>query len=328
MTAPVTVLEFPFEERRFKANWMKYLANKFPLLTLDQDFALLKRSGPFGVSIHKQLHMVGWNSAWVQDLEYRLVDKLQWIGPSLGWSSMRFKWVDSLKNHQAHEQLKQSGYRCYTEPADCIFWADISGGWQAYLLKHSKSRRKDIKRQLKRAEKNQLEYITFSGKNAVQDFFNLFIPAHIDYWKSKTGNSFFEDEREQQFFKRWITELYQENKVILSGLKLNTELAHLAVTICKSKNTHLGLLSITTGKQSKLAPGIVGAYLQIRVAAEAKATWFNMGPGYHLYKQQAATHQQTCYQTIVVNPASFRGRLYEKFLLLKKMRFLSSKNLD
>lgn len=322
------MLQFPYEDKAFQESWHKHLAPKFPLDCLDKNFALLKRKKMLGVPLLKQLRIPGWNSSWAQDLTECHAQILSHKIHQKSWSVLTFKWAQSRKKLQAIPTLRKKGFVIFNSKVDDYYVVDTSRGWDTYLKQHSKSRQKDIKRQLKKAEKNNYEFVYFDGEDGIQQFFSQFFPAHIRYWKEKNGSSFFSDPREQRFFIEWCRTLEQQGKLRLMGLKLNQSLCFLSMDVLSDEDTYLALLSITVGKQEKLAPGIIATYLQVKMACDNNIKVFNMGPGYHLYKSQIATHTEPCYETTVINTVSIRGRLYQGYYMLKSwlMRRRKSQN--
>jgi hypothetical protein len=312
-------LEFPYQDKAFQSSWHQHLAAKFKAKDLKPNFVVLNRNRFMGIPLFKQLRIPGWNSAWAQDFTDGYANQLLNLKRGC-WSALTFEWAASRKELLATPLLAEKGYPVLSFPVDKFYIADTSQGWEAYCASHSKSRQKDIAYRLRQAERNKAELVWFEGQAGVDEFFSLYLPAHLSYWGRQPGGSYFADEREQRFFIDWCKGLEQDGKLVLLGLKLNDELSYLTMGIQQSPDTFLGVLSITTGCQKKLAPGIIAVYMQIRRACEKGMKVFNMGTGYYPFKAQASTYTEPCYRTIVINPASLRGRLYQGYILLKQWK--------
>lgn len=299
----------PFDSPLYRECWLAHLAEKYRVIRTHEDFALHAKRTAKGLITLRELKPVASHTAWSQDLTSERVETLLSLPPKMDWDYFYMVWSGSRREQQAIELLEKAGYPILDGWAKPMHVADISGGFENYLTRQNSNNRYQIKKKLKLAQKGRPEFVRFEREDEIAPFFEQFFEAHITYWQAKIGYSYFSDPAERAFTLAWARILHQQGKLRLRGLKLNDRLCNLTMGFVHG-NTFYWQLTINTGDQLDLFPGIAGLYMGMEEAGREGLEVFNMGYGSLPYKIQAQTHTDSRNVLVVINPQSFKGRLY------------------
>ncbi len=307
-------IAYPFDEAAFYDTWWETLAPKFQPLAREGEMVLYPHRLFKGLLTLREVRLAGWNVAWSQDLTPERLQQFQALIQKHPWDCLRLTWCERRRTLQAFEALAALGFPVYQLPINPDYRVDLSGGWEAYFQRLSRASRKDIRRKLAQAEPLNPTLHHYDAPHKISAFFERFIPLHREYWTQKTGSSYFDDPREQRFIHAWAGRLSEQGALVLDRLMLEGEPANYSMNIV-SGQTRYAFLTVNTGIHREAFPGIVGLQLRIQAAAQAGLRWFNQGPGEYPYKVQSSDVCDNRFELVVINPASWRGRLFERLKL-------------
>ncbi len=311
----------PYQLQSFYDCWWQYLAPKFNILDAQNNLAIHRRTVLKGVRLN-ELRYAGWNNAWFQDFDQQCYEQFMAMQDNKNWDYFALTWPESRRNIQLLKQLTATGLEIIETPTSTAYWIDLHNGFEAYLDKLSSTKRKDIRRKLKKAEPLHPEMRRFSGAEGIQQFFSIFFKHHLHYWKQKAGHSYFSDARERAFIAAWAEALDQEGYLLLEGFYLNNTLTNLTMNILMD-NTLYSLITINTGAYPELAPGLLSLYYRASRAQDYNILQINMGDGEHGYKPGIATRTDAYHSLLFANPKSLAGLAYINYIKLKNTPLIS-----
>jgi hypothetical protein len=303
----------PYDTPLFQECWWRFLAPKFDILHRQQELLVLRKKMLKGFLTLKEARILGWNSAWNQDLTPERARELNSLQNDCGWNYFKMIWTESRRDKQRFELLEAAGYSVLHRKHTPQYIADLSQGYEGYLSSLSHNGRTNLRKKVRRAQGLNPHLVALTEESEIEPFFEEFFRYHIPYWTEKTGNSYFSDKEERDFIVEWSKALHRTGHIRMDRLMLGGQVANLCVRLIFGKEAYY-LLTINTHAHKDFVPGIVGFAMRIEELANMGIQQYNLGAGDFFYKVQSANRIEPCYETVVVNPASLKGRAYKKWL--------------
>jgi hypothetical protein len=309
----------PFHAELYRDGWFEHLAEKYEVADRYGDFVLHEKRVAKGLLTVRELKFYAGHTAWFQDFTEERVAAFEKLSSEVKWDYFYMVWAGSRDNHQSWERLGQLGYPLLHGWAMPMHLIDLSTGYDGYLARRNSKDRYNIRQKLKMAAKAKSELFRYDQFEEIEPFFEKLFKLHVPYWQEKTGYSFFANPAEQAFTVAWAKALYKTGQLRLHGLKLNGEIANLSFSFLEG-DTLCWMLTINTGHDLELYPGMVSLYLRMQEAAQEGARLFNMGYGAMPYKLQTQTHEDPRNVLVVINPRSLKGQIFKVFFQYKNRK--------
>jgi len=288
--------------------WWRHLAKRFKIRQQKEAWLVQQDKVFKGLIPVNVLRQAGWNGVpyqWLDDTRY---DGFLAIHRQFSWDYGQIKWAANQRHQQQFEALTQQGYRLIEQPAGFEYWLTLDSSFDDYIKGLSKNARRDYNKKMGAAEALNPRLEPFTGDQAIESFFEQYIPLHIAYWQAKNGYSYLIDPDEQRFAIEWAKVLQQEGRLQLMGLYLEDQLACLNLNYVVGNTLNL-VLTMQTGTHQQYFPGLINLFLTIQSAIDNGYRYCNMGTGDYAYKKQFSTHQEPIIQTTFANPRSLVGKL-------------------
>jgi hypothetical protein len=308
---------FPYETADFHQCWWEFLAPKFDIPFKDSDLLVHRKKVMKGLVSLRELRISGWNNAWTQDLTIERAQRFTEMHEKAGWDYFRMTWPESRQSLQAFEQLEKMGYTVIHQPAPQQYVIDLSQGMEGYLQSLSHNGRKGLKKKVRKGQPLSPTLVPCTQETEIEAFFEELFRHHQAYWDEKAGGSYFNDREERDFIVNWAKVLHRQDRLVLDKLTMNGDTVNLSMGIVFGK-TFYWLLTINTSLYADYGPGMIGLYMRLEQCAAQGIQCFNLGPGDYFYKVQSANSREICRETIVCNPKSLKGKLYEQWLQNKR----------
>ncbi len=264
----------------------------------------------------KEVRISGWNTAWDQALTEDRLAELQQLQQTNQWDYFRLRLKVNHDLPQSTERLAALGFPSVMVPAPCQYSIDLSQGLDAYMKGLSHNSRKSLKKKTRLAQALKPRLVTVSESKSVEQFLEELIQHHIQYWDQKVGHSYLNHPEEKQFLYHWALALHQSGQLVLDRLMMNDQTVNLSLGV-RSGDAFYWLFTVNTGLFNEYAPGIVGLNLRLEACAQKNIQQFHMGAGDYFYKIQSANMTLPCADIYVINPDSWKGMLYHRWLKRK-----------
>ncbi len=309
----------PFEMPSFHQCWWRYLSPRFDIPVKGQALLIHRKRVARGFLTLKEARISGWNTAWHQTLSADRIAELHRLQQTSAWDYFQVRLKTGPDRSQAIEQMDLPDFPCLMVPAPLQYSIDLSQGMEPYLKGLSHNSRKSLKKKTRLAQALKPTLVTVSEPQAVERFLEELIQHHIQYWDQKTGYSYLNHPEEQQFLYHWALALHQSGQLVLERLLMNEQTVNLSLGV-RNGPAFYWLFTVNTGLHSNYAPGIVGLNLRLEAYARQNIQHFHMGPGDYFYKIQSANLTLPCFDLYIINPHSWKGRLYQEWLKQKHRR--------
>lgn len=315
--------EYPYETSDFHQCWREFLAPKFDNTSYDRDFLVFRKPVLRGCIKLNELRISGWNFAWSQDLTSERITTIESVLQKVEWDCFRVIWSESRRSLQAFDHFSKKGYPLVQRPLHPQYIADLRNGFDAYLGGLGRRGRADLRKRIRRVQAMDPHLVAVDDFSEIDGFFKIFFRRHIAYWDAKVGYSYLNDPHEQAFILNWAKALHRTRNLALYKVLLNGEVITLGMHVVFGQ-TYYALLTINTGLYHEYVPGIISLYLRIQHVARMGGVRLNMGPGEYYHKIKSATEMENCYELVVCNPDSWRGKAYYRWLQYKLAKVRSA----
>lgn len=319
MTLPTEAEDFPYELESFHQCWWSHLACRFDIPVKGQDLLIHRRKLLKGFIQLREARIAGWNNAWNQDFTAARMLELEELNRTSSWDCFRVTLAENRRLEAVIEQLQSQGYLTLESPAPCQYTVDLSEGLDGYLKGLSHNSRKSLKKKTRRGQALSPVLISLKQAEEIDAFFEELFTHHRQYWNTKAGYSYFNEPAERHFIVNWAKALHAEGKLVLDKLIMADEAANLSVGI-RLGQAFYWLLTVNTGRHQEYAPGIIGLYMRLEQCATQGIRHFHMGAGDYFYKIQSANLTTSCTDLLVINPDSFKGKLYYRWMARQKAK--------
>ncbi len=317
----------PYDDEAYLACWWQYLAHNYDILCRRGPFMLMNRKVLKGLTCRK-VTMTGWNnSAITQAFTPEKALQLTRFISGFKWDYIRINCFLTDQEREAMRILNDYGLEVITCPIEPEYVIDTTLPWEAYLKTRTRSTRSNIRRKMTKVEACKPRFETFSGEDAIDDFFKVFFRHHIPYWDQKIGYSYLNDPLEREFIVAWARMLHRKGQLLLNSLYINDELASLGMDVLHGDSMY-GILTIVTGVYPELFPGQVGCFYEVQHAHELGLQRYWLSPGKEFYKTQLVSQTIPRYCLIIPNGHSWKGQFYSRYLQNKLAQFYKENELD
>lgn len=304
--------DHPFESESFYETWWETLAPKFQPIRREGQVVLVNKPIFKGRLALKTLRITGWNNHYYQGFSDERLEEFRFISRKTAWDYFEFYGNSAYVTPNIQDLFAARGLIPLEYPAMATQVIDISQGWNAYWEAQGSKYRRDLSKKLGNATHLNPQLVFYTGSVGIEAFFSQFFHRHLAYWAKHGGGSYFQDPREQDFIKRWAAKLDASGQLMLTGLLMGGEVVNLGMNIICNNNLY-GLLTINTGKHTEMHPGLINMHLTLQHAAQLGLDKMDIGPGDTDYKKKLATHQETGFKLLVINPKSVAGQLYGSY---------------
>jgi hypothetical protein len=307
---------YPYDTPGFYECWWRCLSIISDIPYKQNDLLVQRKKLAKGLFQIKEARIAGWRVAWSQDLTAERVESLKRLQKDFGWDYFRMTWSEDRDEKQRLDLLKAAGYNILQFEFSPEYIIDLSNGFEAYLKSLSHNGRKALKKKVRVAQELNPRIVPITDESEIVPFYEEFFSHHIPYWAEKNGYSYFSVPAEREFTLEWAKVLYRSGVLKLDRLVMNDETVSLSMGIQTGK-TFYWVLTINTGLHNNYSPGMVSLAMRTEALAKEGIETFNMGAGDYFYKVQSASRLNACREIIVINPNSWKGKLYQQWLLRK-----------
>lgn len=307
---------YPYETASFHGCWWRYLSCKFDIPYKQNDLLIYRKKFIKGLLVLNEARIAGWEVAWAQDLTEERVQGLFDLQRDYGWDYFRITWNKNRQDKQQFQLLKQAGYPMLQLDFMPQYMVDLRQGMDGYLASLGRDRRQDLKRRMRRAQALDPQLVQVFEESDIEPFFEELFSHHIAYWTQKIGNSFFNEQKERDFTVAWAKELHRSGHLQLTRFVLNGKTVNLRMGMVFGKTAYGGL-TVNTGDYLEYSPGVLSLHARLELLAAQGIESCNLGTGQNTYKAEHTNHVDPAWEMVVLNPRSFKAKVYRQWLLKK-----------
>ncbi|MBX2861545.1 MAG: GNAT family N-acetyltransferase [Vampirovibrio sp.] len=298
-----------FKTDLYKQLWWRHIHPQLDTAGHQDDFVILNKRVLKGLYAVKQLHIIGWENDWAQDMTPEVMETFVDMSEEKSWDY--FKVVTRKQdetNNPFEEFIKGKQFPVFQWESGAEYLISFENGWDAYWEDLSSKVRCEYRRKLKKAQSQNPVFRLLNHDENLEEHLDLFFNHHIAYWETKGETSLFAKPGEQEFFRSWAKELMPSNQVRFYGLFLNDELVSMRFGVMED-DRYYSMVTVNTREQHAYSPGVLALYYEMEHTYQTGCKIYNMGPGFFRYKRDLGATVSPYATTMVANPKSKTGKL-------------------
>jgi len=181
--------------------------------------------------------------------------------------------------------------------------ADLSGGFDAYLMRRSSSARSRFRRLLRAFEENKLSFSTAQDADQAHDYFSELVTLHQQRWAAEDQPGAFSSSRVQLFHRTLLTRLAAGGEALIARLADSAGPLALIYGFVVGGKFDFYQSGVCGEPERCSSPGILAHLLTMRhLAARGVQTYDFLG-GESDYKSKLATRSAVLMSASVYRPA-------------------------
>lgn len=313
----------PFESEVFQQCWLTYLAKHFKAVQQYRDLVICIKSGKLPFFHLRKMEFIGNSAPFGNTIDAQQFNDLLCFMKQSRWDVFQMKGYQSPLRGYSTEWIMQAflaeGFQPEIWADTPEYYADLSDGWDAYLASQSKTRKRTIKRKLKKAEPLNPEFKVYTSVDEVESFLEQFFTYHIAHWRNQGAGSYFEKECEKKFMLAFVKKCCLQGSAQMTKLFLDGEVVNFSVIFLYQRTAYVHL-TVNTGQYADYAPGALTLYYQMQHVISEGFSTFHLGYGENALKTSVAPYRQERYILRACNPKSLIGKVYMLFQNQKTKR--------